>query len=51
MKLWIDAQLSPAIADWIKRQYGWEAIAVRDLGFRSQQKLVDRSLCPPYAFC
>lgn len=33
MKLWIDAQLSPAIAAWINANYAnVEAIAVRDVG-------------------
>jgi predicted nuclease of predicted toxin-antitoxin system len=30
--LWIDAQLSPAIAQWIKARHGIDAQAVRDLG-------------------
>lgn len=32
MKLWIDAQLSPFLADWLKSEFKIEAIAVRDLG-------------------
>ena len=35
MKIWVDAQLSPAIADWLAHQIGVEAEAVRDRGFRS----------------
>ena len=34
MKIWIDAQLSPALAPWITNQFGVEAQAVRDLGLR-----------------
>lgn len=34
MKVWTDAQLSPAIARWIIEKFGVEANAVRDLGLR-----------------
>jgi predicted nuclease of predicted toxin-antitoxin system len=34
MTLWIDAQLSPALAHWIETTYGVAAIAIRDLGLR-----------------
>ena len=34
MQLWIDAQLSPAIARFIQARMGIEAVAVRDLGLR-----------------
>jgi predicted nuclease of predicted toxin-antitoxin system len=34
MKIWINAQLSPAIANWIAKTFAVEAIAVRDLGLR-----------------
>lgn len=34
MILWIDAQFSPAIADWISTVLGTNAIALRDLGLR-----------------
>jgi predicted nuclease of predicted toxin-antitoxin system len=35
MKIWIDAQLSPAIAAWINRTYnGIEAQSVRAVGLR-----------------
>jgi predicted nuclease of predicted toxin-antitoxin system len=38
VKLWIDAQLSPALASWINLQFdGIEASAVRDLGFRDAE--------------
>jgi len=32
--LWIDAQMSPAIADWIRDNFAVNALAVRDLGLR-----------------
>lgn len=34
MILWIDAQLSPALALWIPVHFAVEAVAVRDLGLR-----------------
>lgn len=34
MIVWIDAQLSPALAPWIRETLGFEAHAVRDLGLR-----------------
>ncbi len=34
MKIWVDAQLSPAIAQWLAATQGVEASAVRDLGLR-----------------
>ena len=34
MTLWIDAQLSPALAHWITQTFGIQATAVRDLGLR-----------------
>jgi predicted nuclease of predicted toxin-antitoxin system len=34
MILWLDAQLSPAIAAWIRSTFGIEVHAVRDLGLR-----------------
>ena len=34
MKVWIDAQLSPTIADWLHSQFGIECVALRDLGLR-----------------
>ena len=38
MKLWIDAQLSPALARWITAHFeGIEAIAVRALGLRDME--------------
>jgi predicted nuclease of predicted toxin-antitoxin system len=32
--LWIDAQLSPALARWLAETFGLQAYAVRDLGLR-----------------
>ena len=32
VKLWLDAHIAPAIAPWLKSEYGIEASAVRDLG-------------------
>ena len=38
MKLWIDAQLSPALAQWITTHFnGIEAVAVRELGLRDAE--------------
>jgi predicted nuclease of predicted toxin-antitoxin system len=34
MKVWLDAQLSPEMADWLRQHFAVEAIAVRDLGLR-----------------
>jgi predicted nuclease of predicted toxin-antitoxin system len=32
--IWVDAQLSPAIAPWLATTFGVEAYALRDLGLR-----------------
>lgn len=37
MTIWIDAQLSPAIANWINENFSIQAIAVRDLGLRDAE--------------
>ena len=37
MKIWVDAQLSPAIATWISSNYAVIAIAIRDLGLRDAE--------------
>jgi predicted nuclease of predicted toxin-antitoxin system len=34
MIIWVDAQLSPAIAAWITEHFGIQAVAVRDIGLR-----------------
>lgn len=37
MKIWVDAQVSPAIAVWITENYLVESSAVRDLGLRDAE--------------
>ena len=39
MILWIDAQLSPALAPWLSDTFGVTAHAVRDLGLRDAKDL------------
>ena len=34
MKIWLDAQISPAIAQWLSLTCNVEAIALKDLGLR-----------------
>jgi predicted nuclease of predicted toxin-antitoxin system len=34
MNIWLDAQLSPAMAAWISAEFGVSVVAVRDLGLR-----------------
>ncbi|MEW6130937.1 MAG: DUF5615 family PIN-like protein [Acidobacteriota bacterium] len=34
MTIWVDAQLSPAIANWLRLRFGITAYALRDLGLR-----------------
>jgi predicted nuclease of predicted toxin-antitoxin system len=34
MKIWVNAQISPAIASWIATMFSVEAVAVRDLQLR-----------------
>ena len=34
MIVWIDAQLSPSLAQWITERFGIEAVAVQQLGLR-----------------
>lgn len=34
MKIWVNAQLPPAIADWIAENFEVEAVAVRELNLR-----------------
>ena len=34
MKIWVDAQISPAIAQWLSSAYGVQTVAVKDLGLR-----------------
>ena len=37
MRIWVDAQMSPAIATWISSNYAVIAIAIRDLGLRDAE--------------
>jgi predicted nuclease of predicted toxin-antitoxin system len=37
MRIWVDAQMSPAIATWISSNYAVSAIAIRDLGLRDAE--------------
>ncbi|MGD1805144.1 DUF5615 family PIN-like protein [Dapis sp. BLCC M126] len=37
MIIWIDAQLSPAIATWISDTFGVTALALRDIGLRDAE--------------
>ena len=37
MTIWIDAQLSPAIAFWIEENFNVKAFALRDLGLRDAE--------------
>jgi predicted nuclease of predicted toxin-antitoxin system len=39
MTIWIDAQLSPAIAKWIENNFDVTAVALRDLGLRDAEDL------------
>ena len=37
MKLWLDAQLSPAMAVWLRMRFDVDAVAVRDIGLRDAE--------------
>ncbi|MBI2376972.1 MAG: DUF5615 family PIN-like protein [Deltaproteobacteria bacterium] len=37
MKVWVDAQMSPALALWLRDDMGVEAAALRDVGLRDAQ--------------
>jgi predicted nuclease of predicted toxin-antitoxin system len=37
VKIWVNAQLSPAIATWITSTFGIEAVALRDLELRDAE--------------
>lgn len=39
MKIWIDAQLPPTLANWLSATFGLEAIALRDLSLRDAQDI------------
>jgi predicted nuclease of predicted toxin-antitoxin system len=37
MTIWIDAQLSPAIAAWVTQKFAVDTVAVRSLGLRDSE--------------
>lgn len=37
MKLWIDAQLPPTLANWLTNTFNIEALALRELGLRDSK--------------
>lgn len=37
MTIWIDAQLSPVIASWIRQNFPVDAVALRDIGLRDAE--------------
>lgn len=37
MSLWLDAQLSPALAEWISQRFPVTAVALRELGLRDAE--------------
>lgn len=37
MQIWIDAQVSPALAQWFRLEMNVDAVAVRDLGLRDAE--------------
>lgn len=37
MTIWVDAQMSPAIAGWVSSNFVVETVAVRDLGLRDAE--------------
>ncbi len=39
MKIWINAQLPPTLAQWLTETFALEAIALRDLGLRDAQDM------------
>lgn len=39
MKIWIDAQLPPTLAEWLTQTFDVEAIALRDLRLRDAQDI------------
>ena len=40
MKIWVDAQLPPTLANWLTLTFGVEAFALRDLELRDAQDIV-----------
>lgn len=46
MTIWLDAQLPPQLADWIKTEIETDAVAVRDLGLRdASDKAIFAAAC------
>ena len=39
MKIWVDAQLSPAIAVWLRSEFRIDAVAIRDVELRDAEDL------------
>ena len=39
MTLWLDAQISPRLAPWIRDAFGLDIVHVRDLGLREAEDL------------
>ena len=39
MTIWVDAQLPPQLATWIRKTFEIEALAVRDLGLRDAKDI------------
>ncbi|MEA5573215.1 DUF5615 family PIN-like protein [Calothrix sp. UHCC 0171] len=39
MKIWVDAQLPPALANWLTTTFGLEAFSLRDLSLRDAQDI------------
>jgi predicted nuclease of predicted toxin-antitoxin system len=37
VRVWIDAQVSPALARWLREELGVDAVAVRELGMRTAE--------------
>jgi len=39
MKVWIDAQLPPTLADWLNSTFALEALSLKDLGLRDSKDI------------
>lgn len=39
MKFWLDGQISPKIAPWMKSRFGFECLHIRDLGLMKKEDL------------
>ena len=37
MTLWLDAQISPALAVWLRMRFDLDAVAVREIGLRDAE--------------